>query len=165
LLTAGLLASPTITTVSVDPESVTAETGQIFSLNVNVTNVTDPSGLYGWQFELNWTASILSVSSIVEGPFLKSGGSTFFYYTVTDAEGHMIADCTLEGPIEGVTGSGVLATITFSVGAAGQSALDLYNATLVDSNQMDIQCQVVGGYGNFTDAPPIAAGGKGPFLS
>ena len=64
----------------------------------------------------------------------------------------MIVDCTLEGPVEGVRGSGVLATITFRVMGAGQSTLDLYNVTLLAANEMGIPCQVVSGYGNFTSS-------------
>jgi hypothetical protein len=75
----------------------------------------------------------------------------------------MIVDCTLEGPVQGVRGSGVLATITFHVIDAGQSTLDLYNVTLLDANEMGIPCQVVSGYGNFTSSvDTIAAVGRIP---
>jgi hypothetical protein len=140
-------------TVAVSPSSITGSVGQSFGVNVTVTNVTDSSGLYGWEFRLNWTVSILNVSNIVEGSFLKSGGgSTFFSNSFDNAKGHMIADCTLEGPVNGVTGGGILATITFHIIDAGQSTMNLYNATLVDANEIDIPCKVVGSYGNFTSS-------------
>jgi hypothetical protein len=141
------------TIIALSPQSIAASVGQSFSVNVTVTNVTDPYGLYGWEFRLNWTASILSVSNIAEGSFLKSGGgTTFFSNSFNNVVGHMIVDCTLEGSANGVRGSGVLATLTFYVIGTGQSALDLYNATLLDANGVEIPCQVVSGYGNFTSS-------------
>jgi hypothetical protein len=152
------LAQAGYATVAVSPPSITANIGQSFSVDVTVTNVTDSSGLYGWEFKLKWTVSMLNVSNIAEGPFLKSGGgSTFFSNSIDNAGGHMIADCTLEGPVNGVRGSGILAAITFHVMGAGQSALNLYNATLLDANEMDIPCRVVSGYGNFTSSPDCAS--------
>jgi hypothetical protein len=130
------------TTVSVFPSSVTANLGQNFSINVNVTGVSD---LYGWEFSLNWTATILNVVNVTEGPFLKSGGSTFFYYNLNATEGHMTVEDTLLGNVQGVSGSGVLATITFNVKSSGQSPLNLYYALLINSSEQVIPCQLTGG--------------------
>jgi hypothetical protein len=160
------LARAGYATVAVSPPSVTGCVGESFAANVTITNVTDSSGLYGWEFKLNWTASILSVSNIAEGPFLQSGGTTFFSNSFNNTEGHMIVDCTLEGPVMGVRGSGALATLTFLVNGAGRSALDLYNATLLDANEIEIPCQCVSGYGNFTSSMDVCAwGGKIPLES
>jgi hypothetical protein len=60
--------------------------------------------------------------------------TTFFRNSFNNAVGHMIVDCTLEGSANGVRDSGALATLTFHVIGTGQSALDLYNATLLDAN-------------------------------
>ncbi|MGD0495534.1 MAG: cohesin domain-containing protein [Candidatus Bathyarchaeia archaeon] len=145
-------------TVAVSPPSITASVGQSFSVNVTVGNVSDPYGVYGWEFTLNWTASLLDSVDIIEGPFLKAGGTTFFTYN-SGTQGHMIVDCTLEGAAPGVNGDGILATLTFYVKDVGQSSLHLYNATLVDGNSTnptDIPCQVVGGYGYFTSPHDVA---------
>jgi hypothetical protein len=132
--------------VSVSPSSVVADTGQNFSINVTVSSVID---LYGWEFSLNWSAAYLDVVNITEGPFLRNGGETFFTSLSNNTEGHLITDCTLLGNVPGVSGSGVLAVVTFYVKAAGESLLDLYYASLLDSSYPEpqtIPCQTAGGY-------------------
>jgi predicted lipoprotein with Yx(FWY)xxD motif len=131
------------TTLSVFPSIVTADVGQNFSINVNVTGVSD---LYGWQFSLNWTATILNAVNATEGPFLKSGGnSTFFYYNLNATADQITVDCTRLGNVPGASGSGVLATIKFNVTGSGQSPLNLYNAILLNSQEQAIPSQLSGG--------------------
>ena len=144
-------------TVAVSPSSVTATVGQNFSVNITITGDPDPYGVYGWEFKLNWTATMLHSASATEGPFLKSGGPTFFTFN-TATPGHIIVDCTLEGSVSGVNGDGTLATLTFRVDNVGQTTLDLYNATLVDgnSNPTDIPCTTVGGVATFTPSHDVA---------
>jgi hypothetical protein len=132
---------------------VAASVGQDFTISVRVTSVLD---LYGWQFKLNWTASTLDVVNVDEGSFLKSSGNTFFTFNLDNTTGHIIVDCTLVGPVPGVNGDGVLANITFYVKVAGQSPLDLYEAVLLNSREMEIPCQIMGGYGYFNVGHDVA---------
>jgi hypothetical protein len=132
-------------TVAVSPPSITASVGQDFSVDINISNVTD---LYGWEFYLGWNPSLLSLVSANEGPFLKSGGNTYFTYYLNTTNEHVIVDCTLEGEIPGVSGDGTLATVTFNTTNAGQCQLNLYNVDLRDSSDAEIPSQAVGG--NFT---------------
>jgi hypothetical protein len=141
------------TTVSVSPSTITASVGQNFTVNVTVSNVYD---LYGWQFRLNWTAGLIEVVKVTEGPFLRLGGSTYFYWDVNATAGRMVADCTLLGNVPGVSGSGTLATITFNVKGAGQSPLTLWDVVLLNSFEQSITCQVVSGYGYFKAAHDVA---------
>jgi hypothetical protein len=130
-------------TVSVFPSSVTAYVSQNFPINVNVTGVSD---LYAWQFKLNWTANILNVVNVTEGPFLKSSGnSTFFYYDLNATVGQISVECTRTGNVPGVSGSGVLATIKFDVESSGQSPLNLYYALLLNSQEEAIPSQLSSG--------------------
>jgi hypothetical protein len=132
--------------VNVSPSSTIAGAGQSFSVNLTVSDVLD---LYGWEFKLNWSAAYLDVMNIIEGSFLRNGGETFFTFRFDNAEGHLIADGTLLGNVFGVTGTGVLATVTFYVKAAGESVLDLYYVTFLDSSYPEPQtmlCQTAGGY-------------------
>lgn len=151
--------SATLTTavVKITPQNVTACVFQDFSLNVSISNVTD---LYGWEFRLNWTAPLLATVNVTEGSFLKAGGNTFFTYNSNDTMGHMIVDCTLLGNVLGVSGDGVLATITFGVNGEGTSPLNLYNATLIDSNVNQIPYIVSSGYGYFSSACDLPGGGR-----
>jgi hypothetical protein len=134
-------------TVAVSPSSITASVGQGFSIGINISSVSD---LYGWEFYLGWNSSLLSLVSVNEGPFLRSGGNTYFtyYLNTTTTDEHVIVDCTLEGPIPGVSGDGTLATITFNVTNEGQCALNLYNVDLRDSSNAEIPSEAVSG--NFT---------------
>jgi len=141
------------TTVSVSPSTITASVGQNFTVNVTVSNIYD---LYGWQFRLNWTAGLIEVVKVIEGPFLKLGGSTYFYWNANSTAGRMVADCTLLGNVPGVSGSGTLATITFNVKGVGQSPLTLWDVVLLNSFEQSISCQVVSGYGYFKAAHDVA---------
>ena len=139
--------------VSVSPSSVTATIGQSFSIDIIILNVLD---LYGWEFRLNWSASLLEAVSIIEGPFLKSGGTTFSYYYINATTAHIVMDCTLLGSIPGVGGSGMLATITFYAKAKGECPLDLNDVILIDSFEQTISCQTLDGYGYFTLGHDVA---------
>jgi hypothetical protein len=135
-----------LATVSVVPSLVTVTVGQDFSINVTISNVVD---LYGWEFRLNWTASLIDPVNAAEGPFLKAGGSTIFTYETNATAGSVLVDCTLLGNIPGVSGSGTLAILTFQVKSAGQSPLNLNNVTLINSLEQSIPNQEVSGNGHF----------------
>jgi hypothetical protein len=135
------------TQLFVEPETVQGTTGQDLTLNVSISNVTN---LYGWEFYLGWNSSLLSLVSVNEGPFLKSGGNTYFTYLLNTTNEHVVVDCTLEGPIPGVNGTGTLATVTFNTTNAGECPLNLYNVDLRDSSDTEIPCEAVSGNGYFS---------------
>ena len=145
-LSAGTLLTHSATMVSIVPSSISALVGQSFNVNVTISGVSD---LYGWEYRINWDANLLNVTSVAEGPFLKTGGNTFFSYNLNLTGGSMVVDSTLLGNALGVNGSGTLSTLTFYVGNAGQTPLNLYNVTLVDSNNRDIFCVTASGYAYF----------------
>lgn len=132
--------------VYVSPSQIFVGVGQNFNVDIVVSNVQN---LYGWEFTLNWSSTFLGAVNVAEGPFLRSLNQTFFSSSINNTLGHMIVDCTLLGDVGSVNGSGVLATLAFNVKTAGQSILDLYNATLLDSSYPDpqiIACSLTGGY-------------------
>jgi len=142
------LAATLVTTkVSVSPSSITAYVNQDFSIDLVIGDVVD---LYGWEFKLSWNPTLLSVVSVIECPFLKTGGNTFFSHNENQDTGHMIVDCTLLGLVPGVNGDGILATITFNVKTAGECPLDLYDVLLLDSFERQIISEAIDGYGNFS---------------
>jgi hypothetical protein len=114
------------TVVAVDPRETAVEVGQTFSVNVNVTDV---SGLVGFEFLLAYDKSILQLTDIKEGPFLKSAGSTFLINLTTSGQ-VWLADCLYPPQVwTGISanGSGVLATLTFKAIAVGQTSLDIFS--------------------------------------
>jgi len=129
------------TTVYVNPQAINSSVNQDFIINISVSRVSD---LYAWEFKLNWTASILSVVNVTEGPFLKAGGTTSFFYN-NALQGHVRVWCTLSGNVSGVSGSGVLARIQFHVTGNGESKLDLYETTLFNPSENSIANTVKSG--------------------
>jgi len=142
-----LAATLATTKVSVSPSSITAYVNQDFSIDLVIGDVVD---LYGWEFKLSWNPTLLSVVSVIECSFLKTGGNTFFSHNENQDTGHMIVDCTLLGLVPGVNGDGILATITFHVKTSGECPLDLHDVLLLDSFERQIICEAIDGYGNFS---------------
>ena len=153
------LAQSDTAIVSVSPENVTADVGDKFSIDVDISGVSD---LYGWEFSLGWNFCLIELTSVDEGPFLNQGGDTFFNYYLNSTGDHVIVDCTLTGPIPGANGGGTLATASFYTKAVGGCTLNLYDVLLIDSQQNQISCSTVSGYGNFMSV--AAAGAKMPLI-
>ncbi len=113
-------------TISLDPASVSAlGVGETFAVNVMIADVTD---LYGWQFNVTFNPSVLSVESVAEGPFLATVNETMgLQRSIDNSVGYVLASSSFKPPYEaipdGASGSGQLASITFSVKASGGSDL------------------------------------------
>jgi len=75
--------------LSVDPTTQTTSTGNIVTVDVNISNVSD---LYGYQFDLAFNPSVLQAISSSEGPFLATGGSTFFIPDQRQPRWHRVRD-------------------------------------------------------------------------
>ena len=138
-----LATTESVTAVSVNPQEVRCPVGENFTIEIEISNVTD---LYGWEVRLKWNVTVLEALEVNEGNFLKNGGQTFFTYKLNNTVGYVIADCTLLGDVAGVNGSGTLATIKFYTKRIGESPLDLYNTTLINSYEQSIQHVAVDGY-------------------
>lgn len=106
--------------------------GQAFSVNIVVSNVTD---LFAYQFDLSFTPTTLAATSTAQGPFLAIGGPTFFVPGTIDNVIGTIGGTTntLLGPVPGVSGSGSLATVDFTVLAIGIAPITLSNVIFLDS--------------------------------
>jgi hypothetical protein len=123
------------TEVKVNPSSSSiANVGDSASVNVTVAGV---SNLAGWEFKLYYRRSVVNCTGIVEGPFLKSAGSTFnifqINYTYNATHGRILAGCTLLGLGHSASGSGTLATVTFKAMGPGDSTLALADTKLAGS--------------------------------
>jgi hypothetical protein len=156
--------------LSLVPSSQVVPSGQSLTLDVAITNVTD---LFSFQFDLAFDPALLSAVSIVEGPFLPTGGSTFFIpgtinNTTGTITGTIIATAdTLTGAIPGVSGSGIIATVSFQALARGTSPLTLSNVILLDSSLAEItfstvvaQVQVSTPFAAFTAKVEIELGSR-----
>ena len=128
-------------TLYVDPQTTEKAIGQDFSVNISISNVAD---LYGWQLQLGWNKTILDVVNVTEGAFLKNYGQTSFTQRINDT-GSLLSFCTRLGDVNGVNGSGVLATVQFHVIGKGQCDLHLYETILVSSSDESITHTVKSG--------------------
>ena len=121
-------------TMFVDPATQTVSAS--FSININVTNADD---IYAWEFKLSYNTTALTATNVVEGSFLSAGGSTQFNKTINDAHnathGVVYAYCSLIGDVQGVSGSGTLAIVSFNIDAGAEEKtydLNLHEAKFVE---------------------------------
>lgn len=134
------------TVCSVFPSTVNAGLGQNITIDIVISDVFD---LFGWELKFGWNASLLDLVQVSEGSFLEFGGDTFFAYKEDVSGSYVIVDCTLEGLMPGVSGSGILVSLFFYVENAGECVLDLYDVLLLNSFEYTIPSLVADGYGNF----------------
>jgi len=125
------------TTLFIDPPESRANPGATFTITINVGNVYD---LFAWEVKLSWNSTLLNVTDVIEGPFLKvQPAGTYFAFRRSEnipgvgTEGYIVIYCTTIGEYKGVSGSGILASVTFLVEDHGTSILDLYDTILIDS--------------------------------
>ena len=104
----------------------TIHVGDTFTLDISAENVPN---LAGWQFDIAFDAAALKAIEVNEGGFLKTGGATTFFQrgTINNAAGRIsgLSSASLSG--NGVTGTGVLLSVTFSAKSDGQTQLVLDN--------------------------------------
>ena len=105
--------------------------GDTFTLDLRARNVID---LAGWQFDITFDAAALKAIEVNEGDFLKTGGATTFFQkgTIDNTVGKItdLSSASLSG--DGVSGTGVLLSVTFSAKTDGRTQLALHNFQLGD---------------------------------
>ena len=124
-----LAATPTL---SVNPNYVNGYPGEIFQVDIDVSDVT---ALYTWALELHFEPHgyVVAVRRAIEGPFLKQDGmDTFFSYRIFTLEGYVAIGCTRLAEVGGISGSGTLVTVEFKILEAGECALWLANSELYE---------------------------------
>jgi len=101
-------------------------------------NIKDASNLYAFSLDLSYdNPSIISYSSISEGPFLSQGGVTLLNGAnqgMTVVSSGLIEDILFsrQSNILGVSGNGLLATVNFNNLASGVTDLTFSNVQLSD---------------------------------
>jgi hypothetical protein len=123
----------------VDPPSisdVTLTAGNNFTIDVDVSNAT---GICGLGFALSFNATLLQVNSATGGSFIPIMPSVQINNTV----GFVQFNATVP---TGLSGSGILETISFQVQALGQTVLHVYNAQLTDSVGLPLSSSTTDGY-------------------
>lgn len=115
----------------------TVAPGSTFKIDVTASDLND---LYGYQFDLRFDASLFQVQSVMEGSLLQAGGATLFdggvFDNLSGSIGFVLGSLIGDGP--GVSGSGVLASFSFSSIGIGQGNFSLENVLALDSTLADI---------------------------
>lgn len=132
------------TVVSVNPGSQTVTAGTDFTVDVNISGV---SNLYGYQFDLSFNPSVLSAVSSSEGSFLAKAGSTFFIPGTNDNTHGVVSATgdTLTGSSQGASGSGNLVVFTFDAIKSGFSAITISGTQFINSTFGSITTSSTGG--------------------
>jgi hypothetical protein len=128
-----LTEQPGLPRVSVEPPSSIFAVDETNNVKLEITNVT---GLTGWECTIFYRNDIVNCMNVTEGPFLKVEGSTFLYQQINNAynatHGRLLLACVFLGQNISASGSGTLATMTFKALARGQTTLDLFGTKLSD---------------------------------
>lgn len=116
-------------TVQIIPSTTTVETGETFTVNLTITDV---SNLAVWEFRLFYLNSILNCINASEGLFLDEGGNPqSFLVNITNSYnatyGMILFGSTILGAVPGVNGSGTLASVTLQAISSGDTPLQFDN--------------------------------------
>jgi len=126
------IASPAAEIAMKPAEVLDVSAGATFYVNLTITNVNN---LYGWQVNVTFNPNILNVASTDEGPFLKQVNETVVMKRVNNEGGFLLlsSSFTVPYPTQGATGSGLLATVTFTVKGQGASSLNFVKGTKLNT--------------------------------
>lgn len=122
------------TTISSIPSTTTPASGEIFAVNITVSNVQN---LYGVDVELSWNASVLQVLNVDLRLGVESHPDGVLHEILPDAEIEIVENdvsaetgtyhivATSVNPAPSFSGSGNIAVLTFNVTSLGHSGFAL----------------------------------------
>jgi PKD repeat protein len=152
--------------MALSPSSYTAQNlGEEFSINITAIDVQN---LYSWKANVSWDPVVLNLfGKPSEGPFLQSAGTTLFDSNLPLPEGSLlngtaeIEDTLVTFSNTGVSGSGVLATLTFTINKRSvKSPIALDDTHFQDPSSTEIDHQVQNASVTLnTGAGPVANAG------
>ena len=97
-----------------------------FTLDIGARDFFD---LAGWGFDIVFDPAILEAINVIEGDFLKMGGSTTFFQagTINNRSGRITKINATRLSRGGASGTDTLLQVTFKAKSAGETALTLQN--------------------------------------
>ncbi len=158
LLACGVFTAHAAPTITLTPSLTNLTVGNSFTLDVNIQGAVD---LYSWQFDVNFAlAGILDATAPTDGGFL-SPGQTYGAGVVDNGAGTITGIYSAFSGLTGVTGDGILASITFQAMFAGTATISAASFQLLDSNLDNIFFNV-NEVGNALSATVNVTGPGGP---
>ena len=115
--------------LAVSPDSQTRYIPDDVTVDVNIST---PQDIYGFQFDLTYDDSIMDFVSVVEGSFLGGGSTSNLWCVPEDSSNSgIIKNIACTRMVSGqVSGSGKLATITFTATNLGTGQFNLQKVKL-----------------------------------
>jgi len=123
--------------IYLEPSEFNVTTGQTFTVEFKAASI---SNLKGYSLTINYNPAHLKLNEVVEGPFLSvaNKNTTFFYTKIDDPSDSVRIDCALLGADLGVSGGGVLATLSFVGLNTDSTKLELKNIKARNINNQPI---------------------------
>jgi hypothetical protein len=123
--------------VTVEAASV-ARAGETISASLRVNGVGDIQGLSA---QLDWDRAVVTPVSVAAGDLITSQNGVVFSAEAGNVDAALLGTRTAG---DGMRGSGVVATVTFRVLAAGNPAIKLAKAEATDAATRSINLRVAG---------------------
>jgi len=100
-----------------------------FDINITIAKATD---VYSFKFNLSYDPTVLNAVNAMLGNFFPP--TVVPEFVINNTVGYLFFSASLSPPETPVSGSGILAVITFHVEGLGATALDLYDTELADES-------------------------------
>jgi len=155
IATASCALTPVIAIVSIEPSTQTAISGTTFYIDVTI----DPLGIAiaGYQFNLAFNSSVVTILSVTEGNLLKQGGALTYFSkgTINNIAGTLINTfCAIIGK-NSVSTKGTAVRIILNANNAGSSNITLSNVkistpaglavpNIVNNGTVNVLCSALG---------------------
>ncbi|MBN2459638.1 hypothetical protein JXB28_05110 [Candidatus Woesearchaeota archaeon] len=130
--------------VYIIPDVQSVKTGDEFIISVNVAGV---SNLYAFHFDIAYDPEVLELVNNQAGAWFSSNGEDSAYCLPQKASPGLLENivCTRLGNKDGLSGKGVLETLTFKAIKKGESPIALQNAKLSDPDSGMILLSTING--------------------
>jgi hypothetical protein len=127
--------------VYVTPSTIVLSGQNTITLDVMIADVID---LHAYSVRITFNNSIVRLTSVTQGSFLSSGGSTLFFVNPAQIVDYVLIEAAILGT-NTVSGSGKIFSLNFDVLSAGNSPITITLVQLLDHNNSNIQVNWVSG--------------------
>ncbi len=100
-------------------------------VDVRANNI---GGFYGTAFDLSFPSNLLQLTGSTEGTFVNAGGIETSFRAVQTQPGLLVVGLTRLGSVEGASGSGTLAQLTFATQGNGLGSFSFRNNLVYGSD-------------------------------
>lgn len=121
--------------IYISPDSTDIVPGEDCELELKVDSIEN---FKSYSISISYDPVFLSLRDVIEGTFLSSEGTTFFYESINNDAGNVLLDSSILGSSAAVSGEGTLATLTFTSLKKGSTNLTFTLVKMRDINNEEI---------------------------